>query len=136
MTEDYKSITGSPRPGVYNNIKTILVCGDRNWSDDYKIRKELIKYSKFNPAIIHGGCRGADTIAGYVGFSLGMREFVYKADWKKFGRGAGPKRNERMLIEGKPDLILAFHSNLEESKGTKDMVTRGTKAGVKTVVIS
>jgi len=35
-----------------------------------------------------------------------------------------------MLDEGKPTYVLAFHDNLAESKGTKDMVTRAKKAGI------
>ena len=44
-------------------------------------------------------------------------------------RGAGPIRNQRMLDEG-PDAVIAFHTNLAESHGTLDMVTRARKAGV------
>jgi hypothetical protein len=34
-----------------------------------------------------------------------------------------------MLEDGQPDLVLAFHSSIEESKGTKDMVKRARAAG-------
>jgi hypothetical protein len=39
-----------------------------------------------------------------------------------------------MLDEGKPDLVLAFHENIDESKGTRDMVHRARGAGVKVVI--
>ena len=39
---------------------------------------------------------------------------------------AGPLRNQRMLDEGKPDLVVAFPGG----GGTKDMVRRSVKAGV------
>jgi hypothetical protein len=35
-----------------------------------------------------------------------------------------------MLTKGKPDLVIAFHANLEESKGTKNMVSQAEKAGI------
>ena len=41
-------------------------------------------------------------------------------------------RNRRMLIEGKPDLVLAFPGG----KGTANMVEISRKAGVKVVEIS
>jgi hypothetical protein len=39
---------------------------------------------------------------------------------------AGPLRNQRMLDEGKPDLVVAFPGG----GGTKDLVRRAVKAGV------
>jgi hypothetical protein len=47
------------------------------------------------------------------------------ADWDKYGKRAGAMRNQQMLDEH-PDIeqALAFHPNLKESKGTKDMVAR------------
>jgi hypothetical protein len=30
------------------------------------------------------------------------------AEWERLGRKAGPIRNQRMLEEGKPDLVVAF----------------------------
>ena len=40
-----------------------------------------------------------------------------------------------MLNEGNPDLILAFHNDIENSKGTKNMVMQAKKRGIKTIVI-
>jgi hypothetical protein len=60
----------------------------------------------------------------------------YPAQWHKYGRAAGPIRNQQMLAEGKPDLVLAFHDDIDGSRGTKDMVNRARRAGVKVEVIS
>jgi len=49
-----------------------------------------------------------------------------RGEWDKIGKKAGPLRNQRMLDEGKPDLVVAFSG----SGGTKDMVRRAVKAGV------
>ena len=32
-----------------------------------------------------------------------------------------------MLDEGKPDLVLFYHDNLDESRGTIDMITRASE---------
>lgn len=37
---------------------------------------------------------------------------------------------------GQPDLVLAFHDNLSESKGTRDMVQRAKRAGVPVYLVS
>lgn len=84
--------------------------------------------------IVHGVARGADTIAGEVAKKLGMSVEEYPADWKKFGRSAGPIRN-RVMLDTKPDLVIAFHNNIEESKGTKDCVTEARRRGIPTEVV-
>ena len=59
----------------------------------------------------------------------------FPADWKKYGRAAGPIRNKQMLNEGKPDLVLAFHTNIENSKGTKSMIQIAKKSEIKIILI-
>lgn len=100
----------------------LLVCGDRNWTDKIAIRREI---SRIKPdVVIHGGCRGADMIANDIAKNMGIPHQCFRADWVKYGLRAGPIRNTQMIKEGKPDLVIAFHSNIENSKGTKDMVNK------------
>jgi hypothetical protein len=66
---------------------------------------------------------------------IGWDVIKVPADWTKYGKAAGPIRNQEML-DMDPDLVLAFHSDLDNSKGTKDMVARARKKGVKVIVIS
>lgn len=110
----------------------VLVCGDRDWSDEEKIHRILSRFDP-NTVIIHGACSGADTIADNIARTIGLNVIPFPADWD-LGHKAGPIRNARMLSEGKPDLVIAFHDSIDTSKGTKNMVAQATKAGVKTVV--
>lgn len=111
-------------------IKRLLVCGDRNFTDLKAIREVI---EEIQPeVVIHGACRGADLLAKKVAVELGIIEWSYPADWSQFGKAAGPIRNTQMLRDGKPDLVIAFHDDLENSKGTKDMVKQAKKAGVPT----
>lgn len=111
----------------------VLVSGDREWKDAQKIR-DVLKALPSNTIIVHGNARGADKIAGKVALGLGMKVRVYPAKWDQYGKAAGPIRNQRMLDEEKPDMVIAFHSDLEKSKGTKDMVRRARTAGIARVV--
>lgn len=111
----------------------VLICGDRDWTDYYPIKREIAKLDPKMHVIMHGGARGADRIAGEIGLANGFKVKVFMADWEKHGKGAGPIRNRRMLDEN-PDLVLAFHPHLEESKGTKDMVMIARIKGVKVEV--
>ena len=112
----------------------ILVCGDRNWNDQVRITSRLAKLGHGH-VIVHGAARGADTMAGVAASSLDMSVDVYPADWNKFGRSAGPIRNRQML-DTKPDLVIAFHPNIEASKGTKDCVNEARRRGIPVEVIT
>src|SRR5712664_925796 len=107
----------------------VLVCGDRRWSDRAAIERELNELP-FDATIIHGGATGADTLAGEIATDWQMPVVVFPAEWEKHGKAAGPIRNSRMLAEGKPDRVLAFHKFLPGSKGTADMVRKAKAAGV------
>ena len=113
----------------------ILISGDRYWDNADIIKRELEKFLA-DTVIIHGAAKGADTIAGIVAKNLGMRVIPFKADWLQYGKAAGPIRNKQMIDEGKPDLLLAFHSHIETSKGTADMIQRAKKANIKTILIT
>lgn len=106
----------------------IIITGDRNWADEDGI-ESVLEMLPNTSIIVHGACRGADTVAGKVAKKLGFEVEEWLADWEVEGRSAGPQRNQRMLDSG-CDLVVAFHYNLHKSKGTKDMVGRAVKAGI------
>ncbi len=54
----------------------------------------------------------------------------FPAAWDKYGKAAGPIRNQQMIDEGRPDFVIAFHSNVGQSRGTMDMLCRANKAGL------
>lgn len=106
----------------------VLITGDRNWKDRLKIKQRLRRLSS-NTIIIEGGARGADLLARSVAEELGFEVRTYLANWKEYHRAAGPIRNKLMLEEGDPDLVIAFHDDIENSKGTKNMMEISKKAG-------
>lgn len=117
----------------------VLICGDRDWSKpipiDVVVGGFAAVYGKHNVTIIHGACKGADALAGSAALRHGCTVDPYPAEWDRYGKKAGPIRNRKMLKEGKPDVVFAFHSDLAASKGTKDMVIAAQEAGVPTYVI-
>ena len=115
----------------------ILCCGDRNWTNfaiPRRILKEFIQEDPFI-TVVHGDCRGADKICGYVARELGMKVIPEHANWES-GRWAGPVRNQFMLDKYEIDVVIAFHNNLAKSKGTKDMVERAKKANIPIMLVS
>lgn len=116
----------------------VLFCGDREWTDRQMIAKRLVALKDKFPGLLlcHGAARGADTIAGEEAIRLKIPVTVFPAQWSRYGRGAGPIRNQQMLDEFKPNLVEAFHDNIESSKGTKDMISRARRSRIVAVVNS
>ena len=106
----------------------ILVCGGRDFADKAAITNYLFRLDDERKitSIIHGGATGADTLAGKTAQLLQVPCTVYRANWKRDGKAAGPIRNQRMLDEGKPDLVVAFPGG----RGTADMIRRAETQGV------
>lgn len=125
--------TGSAPGGVVR----VLVCGGRDFGDRDAVFRTLNELcgpcSDERPLgtteliVIHGACpTGADRWADEWVMVEHSRFMEFPADWRTHGRAAGPIRNQRMLDEGKPDLVIAFPGG----RGTADMVRRAKKAGV------
>ena len=106
----------------------LLVCGDRNWTNYGAIYREI---QARNPeVVIEGEARGADTMARIAAVVLGIPVLPFPAEWELHGKAAGPIRNQKMLDEGKPTEVIAFHTNIDASKGTKNMVSLAAKNNV------
>ena len=106
----------------------ILICGDRHWKDYDSIYSYIQTLNK-DSTIIHGNANGADKLAGHAAASLGILNIEeYPANWIKYGKAAGVIRNQQMLNEGNPNLVVFFHNDLLNSKGTKDMISRSLKS--------
>jgi hypothetical protein len=112
--------------------KSVLICGDRNYTNVMCVRDYLISIPK-NTIIIVGGCSGVDKIAENEAKNLNIQVKVFNADWSKYGKSAGPIRNAEMLKEN-PFQIVIFHDNIKSSKGSKDMMTKGLQAGIETIL--
>lgn len=111
----------------------VLVCGDRNWKDLACILN-VLKTVKPD-VVIEGGARGADSLARLAAESLNIPVEEYLANWEEYGRAAGPLRNQEMLDKGKPDKVVAFHNDIEKSKGTKNMINLAKRKGVSWIII-
>lgn len=107
-----------------------LVCGGRDYSDADKLYSVLDSFPISK--IISGHARGADQLAEMYADERNIPIEVYLADWKNLGKAAGFIRNKQMLVEGKPDIVIAFPGG----KGTNMMVDIARKADTMVKVIS
>ena len=116
-------------PPPVRPLMRVLVCGSRHWTDGALILDELSALPDVE-VVIEGEAPGADTLAAAAARQLDIPVRAFPADWEREGRAAGPLRNARMLAEGHPALVLAFHDDLASSRGTADMVARARRVGV------
>lgn len=107
----------------------VIVCGGRDYQNwprlvqilDAAVARLNLEY------VIHGGAAGADTLAEAWCKARNVPFGRYRAEWGRLGKAAGHIRNERMIVEGKPDLVIAFPGD----RGTANMVKQAEAAGIK-----
>lgn len=116
----------------------LLVCGGRDFADREKLDRVLRLVDRTKGPIktlIHGAAPGADSLAAKWADDTGLVEFgevlAFPANWRD-GKRAGPIRNQQMLDEGKPDMVIAFPGGT----GTANMIKLARAAGVPVAVIS
>lgn len=106
----------------------VLICGGRDYHDHIRFNEVLNKLHKEAgiDVVIEGGAKGADMLAANWAYTNGVARESFLADWENQGKFAGPARNQRMLDEGRPDIVIAFPGG----RGTADMCRKARKAGV------
>lgn len=129
-------------------LVAIVVTGDRHAkeADWYQTMEAAIvdEWCRGSPhgVLIHGAATGVDTIAGKIGSSFGDAVLPMPAPWDQRGKSAGPFRNTRMLgiLAALRDVgytvqVLAFHNDIDTSKGTKHCVFAARTMGLPVRVI-
>lgn len=77
--------------------------------------------------IVCGMARGADTFGKRIGESLGLNVLKYPAEWDRYGKSAGYKRNVQMAEVA--DICILFPGG----KGTEHMKNIATSKGLKVI---
>lgn len=113
------------------DIIRVLVCGSRHFND-YKLLEKTLDGFDITE-IIEGEARGADSLARDYAFKRDILLRAYPADWERYNKVAGPIRNKQMLVEGQPELVIAFRG--ENSRGTQNMIDQAKKAGIPVEIV-
>jgi len=113
----------------------VIIAGGRDFNDYTKL-KEYCNHSfqnidKSNIEIISGTCSGADLLGEQYASDLNLKIKKFPANWDKFGKGAGFKRNTEMAEYA--DALIAFWDG--ESKGTMHMINLAYKNGIQVKVV-
>jgi hypothetical protein len=112
----------------------ILVCGGRNYSDKERLFQTMDYLASHYhvECVISGMARGADMLGAEWAEIEGIPVLKFPAQWGIFGRGAGFVRNQKMLDDGEPTLVVAFPGG----SGTRDMVGRAQAANINVLIIA
>lgn len=122
----------------------VLVCGGRNYNNKDKVYETLNELKRIHDnisqvmitkptfKIIQGGAKGADYLAHIWAKENKIQQEQYDADWKLYGKRAGPIRNELMITLGNPNLVVAFTGG----EGTKNMISLANKYNIPVEMIN
>lgn len=108
-------------------MKVVLAFGSRNWGDVGAVERWFnSRHWEGGDIVLHGGCRGADTIIDSIAKRYGIHTLRMDALWRTHGDKAGPARNTMMrsllgsLALDREIVAVGFWDG--ESPGTKGMI--------------
>lgn len=109
-----------------------LVCGGRGFSDMKAVSEILDRVTahSIRNIIIHGGAKGADSLAEAWAKEEGIHTAVVTARWGTYGKKAGYLRNSAMSLL-LPDLVIAFPGG----RGTEMMKEIAWHDGIRVVEV-
>lgn len=109
-------------------VRTLAIIGSRNFTDYDFMREKIQALLDRMPGVervVSGGAKGADSLSERIAIDFGLDHRHIPAEWSKYGRAAGPLRNQKVILEA--DVVAAFP--LGESKGTQDGIRKAKAAG-------
>lgn len=122
--------------GKKKPIFRIIIAGGRDFND-YNLLKEKVdnliseKRKTHQIYIVSGKARGADSLGEKYANENGLNIVEFPADWDKFGKSAGYKRNVEMAENA--DALIAFWDG--DSRGTKHMIDIAKEKNLPTRII-
>lgn len=105
----------------------LIVAGGRGYlftAADVEALDRLVKECDVTE-VVHGCAQGADRCAREWAGERQIPRTMFRADWNRYGRSAGPIRNKAMAEYG--HALVAFPGG----RGTADMVRRAGEQGLR-----
>lgn len=107
----------------------LIVAGGRDFADRDVCWREILamqeRLAGYQLSIVSGMARGADRLGFEVAKKEGIPVHMFPADWDRYGKSAGYRRNEEMARFA--DGLLAFWN--KSSRGTAHMIETMNRAG-------
>lgn len=113
---------------MFKPTKRVVIAGCRDYTN-YDEAKKYIDFcisnirKKYEIVIVSGCASGADALGEKYANENGLKIEKHLANWEKYGRSAGPRRNKQMAEVS--DYVICFWD--EKSKGTRSMIDYSIK---------
>lgn len=131
MPGDEEGLAAEGSVGAAVNL--VLVTGSRDWKD-YNAIWDQLACLPVHTIILQGGCpTGADAMAKRAAESLGFMPLTLGALWDRFGKAAGPIRNEAMaalMKEAHGTKAIAFLLRNQRNIGTNNCIAALKAVGI------
>ena len=97
-----------------------IIAGGRNFKNYSMLKRACDALFEKHPVteIVSGAAKGADSLGQIYAIEKGIPLKNYPAEWDKYGKSAGYRRNE--VMRDYADALIAFWDG--QSKGTKHMI--------------
>lgn len=110
-------------------MRTIIAGSRTIW--DYNLVDDVVSESGFLiSTVVCGMAPGVDSVGWAIAYVNGIKVDEFPADWERFGKSAGPRRNAEMAMNA--DALIAIWDG--ESRGTRDMISIANRKGLKTYI--
>lgn len=118
-----------------DNFYHIIICGGHT-ELNYEIIETFILdvFKKLNIVdceVVSGNRKGIDRLGEDFAFNNHFRTKIFPANWKAYGKSAGPIRNKEMvkyISKFNNSIVIAFWNG--ESKGTKYTIDEAKKYNI------
>lgn len=106
----------------------LAISGSRHYNNYEEFSQILYHFLHRNllECIITGDATGADSLAEKFSIRNNIPIKIFRADWKKYGKSAGPIRNKEIISDATH--LLAFPSKF--GKGTQNTIDHAKNKGI------
>ncbi len=115
-------------------IMKLIIAGGRNFTNYKKLCQacDHLLQDQTNIEIVSGAYyKGADKLGEQYAKERGYKITQFPANWNKYGKSAGPKRNQQMANYA--NALIAFWDG--KSKGTKNRIDLAKSSHLKGIIV-
>jgi hypothetical protein len=109
----------------------LIIAGSYTFTDYQRLCQALAPERHRITQVLTGGARGAEQLGYRWAWKHAVKHQLFRADWERFGKSAGVRRNFQMAQAG--DILITFWD--ERSAGTTHLVQCMRQLGKPVVVI-
>ena len=111
------------------HLRRVIIAGSRHGTHGQEFALAITHWLSLYgtpEVVLCGCCLGVDEEGAAWAAQQGIPVERYPADWKRYGRDAGPLRNAEMARKADGALIITY----PRSRGSYDMLRRAERAGL------